>query len=120
MKKIIKPSQQEESVYYSDFSGYLLDQFGPPVQLKINFNYGSKYDDSTLELDLTDEEVLPLLKLIASKLSEEKRKELLIAAEKIEPLIESSIEARDWESSDIYYNAYHNNMSLYNLLLDKQ
>ena len=120
MKKIIKPSQQEESAYYSDFSGYLLDQFGPPVQLKINFNYGSKYDDSTLELDLTDEEVLPLLKLIACKLSEEKRKELLIAAEKIEPLIESAIDARDWQSSDIYYNAYHNNMSLYNLLLDKQ
>ena len=119
MKKITKPSQREESVYYSDFGGQLLDQFGPQVELKINFNYGSKYDNSSLELDLTDEEVLPLLKLIASKLSEEKRKELLIAAEKIEPLIESSIDARDWESSDIYYNAYHNSMSLYNLLLDK-
>jgi len=120
MKKITKPSQQEESIYYSDFSGRLLDQFGPPVQLKINFNYGSKYDNSALELDLTDEEVLPLLKLIASKLSEEKRKELLVAAEKIEPLIESAIEARDWESSDIYYNAYNNNMGLYDLMLDKQ
>ena len=70
MKKITKPSQREESVYYSDFSGHLLDQFGPQVELKINFNYGSKYDNSSLELDLTDEEVLPLLKLIASKLYE--------------------------------------------------
>ena len=119
MKKIIKPQQKEEAAYYTDFDGRSCSPY-PPVQLKINFNYGSKYDTSVLELDLVDDEVAPILKLIASKLSSEKRKEILDVAKRIEPLMDSSVASRDWESSDIYYNIYHNNISLYNLMLDKQ
>jgi hypothetical protein len=78
MKKIIKPSQKSESVYYSDFSGKLFDNnFGSPVTLKMKFNYGSKYDGSKLKLDLDDEDAILILNFLREKLQEESKKEKL-------------------------------------------
>jgi hypothetical protein len=57
MKKITKPSEPEEAVYYSDFTGKLLPEsttFGAPITVQIDFNYGSKYDGSKIELHLDD------------------------------------------------------------------
>lgn len=57
MKKVIKQQEPEEAVYYSDFTGKLLPEsntFGPPITIQINFNYGSNFDGSELELHLDD------------------------------------------------------------------
>jgi hypothetical protein len=79
MKKITKPLEEEEAVYYSDFSGKIFDNgFEPPVTLKMEFNYGSKYDGSKLELDLDDEDAILLLNFLKEKLQEESKKEKLI------------------------------------------
>ena len=75
MKKIITPAQEEESVYYSDFNGRCFGSFEPPVKVKIEFGYGSERDGQTIVLDLTDDEVQPILELIKSNLIKE---ELLI------------------------------------------
>lgn len=75
MKKILKPATEEESVTYSDFTGKLL--LGTPeVELDFWFNYGSPFDGSGLHLHLTSEEAAPILELIKSKLSKDKKQEL--------------------------------------------
>ena len=72
MKVVLQPSQEEDAVYYSDFTGHCFGVFEPSVKLKIEFSYGSTKDGETIELDLTDEEVQPILDLIESKLIKEK------------------------------------------------
>jgi hypothetical protein len=67
MKKIIKPQEPEEAVYYSDFSGKLLPEsnvFGPPVILKIEYNYGSEQDGDSFELHLDDEDAKKILQFL--------------------------------------------------------
>lgn len=77
MKKILEPACEEDAIYYSDFSGKLLDSFinAPPCELKINFNYGSIYDGENLTLHLTDDEAKSLLEYIKLNLTEEAKKE---------------------------------------------
>ena len=70
MKKILKPSELEDAVYYSDFSGKILNE-QPPIEISIDFNYGSKYDGCKLELHLDDEDFDQLLKFLKTKLSED-------------------------------------------------
>ena len=96
MKKIIKPKQHEEATYFSDFTGQPFgDLYHPPVTLKLEFNYGSEYDQSEITLHLSDRDVLPILDLISSKLNPDYKKSLK------EDLIENdeeyfnAIEARD-------------------------
>jgi hypothetical protein len=48
MKKITKPAEKEEFVYYSDFSGKHMGDICSPVEVKIDFNYGSKRDGANL------------------------------------------------------------------------
>jgi hypothetical protein len=67
MKKIIIPEQKEEAVYFSDFTGKPFEQFGAPVELKFEFNYGSKYDNYSFTLHLDDKDIQPILDLIKSK-----------------------------------------------------
>lgn len=77
MKKVLKPHEEEISVYYSDFSGKLLDnQFSPPVEVKIDFNYGSEYDGFKMELHFDDEDSKKLLRFIKDNLTEESKKDL--------------------------------------------
>lgn len=75
MKLVTKPMEQEESVYYSDFSGKLLKDF-VPVTVKIECDYGSKYDGSALELHLTDKGLESLLAFLKQHLCEETKQEL--------------------------------------------
>jgi len=70
MKKILKPSELEDAVYYSDFSGKILNE-QPPIEISIDFNYGSKYDGCKLELHLDDEDFDQLLNFLKTKLSED-------------------------------------------------
>lgn len=76
MKKILKPSEKEEAEYRSDFSDKSFIRFDPDVEIKFEFNYGSKFDGANLELHLTDEESKVILDFIRSKLSQEKKKDL--------------------------------------------
>jgi len=77
MKKIIKPHESEISVYYSDFSGKLLDNnFDPPVKVNLEFGYGSDYDGLCMELHLDDKDSKKLLNFIKENLTEESRKEV--------------------------------------------
>ena len=75
MKKVLKPAEPEEVVYYSDFSGKLLDHNMVPVTVKIECGYGSEYDGSSVELHLTDKGLNNLLVYIKDRLSEETKKE---------------------------------------------
>jgi hypothetical protein len=70
MKKILKPLELEDAVYYSDFSGKILNE-QPPIEINIDFNYGSKYDGCKLELHLDDEDFDQLLSFLKTKLSED-------------------------------------------------
>lgn len=77
MKKITKPLEQEEAVYYSDFSGKIFEGgFEPPVKLKLEFNYGSKYDGSKLELDLDDDDATIIIDFLKKHLNEESKEKL--------------------------------------------
>jgi hypothetical protein len=71
MKKIIEPQQEETAVYYSDFSGKILNNvFGPPAILEINFNYGSKNDGEKITLHLDDDDIDKILKFLNENLNE--------------------------------------------------
>jgi hypothetical protein len=70
MKKVLKPAEYEDAIYYSDFSGKLLNET-PPIEIVVDFNYGSKYDGCKLELHLDDEDFDQLLNFLKTKLSED-------------------------------------------------
>lgn len=76
MKKILKPSEPEEAVYYSDFSGTLLDKFCVPATVKIECDYGSECDGARWEIHLTDAELNHLLVYIKDRLSQEVKDEI--------------------------------------------
>jgi len=95
MKKVIKPKQFEEAIYFSDFSGEPFDHFGPPITLKLEFNYGSQYDQSEITLHLSDRDVEPILELIQSKLNPDFKKHLENELEENDEQYFNAIEARD-------------------------
>lgn len=66
MKKVLKPAEKENVLYYSDFSGKVLGDI-PPIEVTIDFNYGSNRDGDSLEWHITDNEFSELLKLIKTK-----------------------------------------------------
>jgi hypothetical protein len=76
MKKVLKPAEPEEVVYYSDFSGKLLDHNMVPVTVKIECGYGSEYDGSSVELHLTDKGLNNLLVYLKDRLCQETKEEL--------------------------------------------
>lgn len=70
MKKVLKPQEPEEAIYYSDFSGKIFQDF-IPVTVTIECNYGSKYDESKLELHLSDSGLEKLLEFLKENLCQE-------------------------------------------------
>jgi hypothetical protein len=72
MKIIVKPREEEEIEYRSDFSDKSFLGFDPHVVIKFDFNYGSKYDGENLEFHLTDEEAGHVLDFIKMNLSQER------------------------------------------------
>lgn len=103
MKKIIKKSIREEFEIYSDFSGELLP-YSVPVNVKLQFGYGSEFDMADLELHLSDEDSKELLELIKSKLHDKTK---TIIKENLKSLLDENddaIDSRDWTASDITFN----------------
>jgi hypothetical protein len=113
MKKIIQPKQAEKAEYFSDFSDKSFESFHPDVQIKFEFNYGSEFDGSRVEFHLTDEEAKHVLDFIRMNLSEGKINELKNKLEEHEEYYEENVNARDWQSSDHFYNC----IELYRYLL---
>ena len=96
MKKVIVPEQKEEANYFSDFSGQPFGElYHPPVTLKLEFNYGSKYDGSEITLHLSDKDIEPILELISSKLNSDFKKNLKNELEENDEQYFNAIEARD-------------------------
>ena len=100
MKKIIKPAEKEEAVYYSDFSGKCFGEWNPPVEIKIEFNYGSEYDDCMLGLHLTDDEIKPILDVIKKNFSTDYKEFLKHKLKKYNMQYDDSISFRDWSDCD--------------------
>ena len=104
MKKTTKPAQKEEAVYYSDFSGKCFGDFHPPVQLMIDFNYGSGYDGSKLRFDLDDKDIEDILALLKSKLSNDTKKALKTMYTILDDKYENSVQSRDWDDCEFICN----------------
>jgi len=113
MKKIVQPKQEEKAEYFSDFSDKSFESFHPDVQIKFEFNYGSKFDGGRVEFHLTDQEAEHVLNFIRMNLSEGKINELKNKLEEHEEYYEENVNARDWQSSDHFYNC----IELYKYLL---
>ena len=109
MKKIIKPAEKEEAIFYTDFKGKFCDpSYGtsfPPVELVIEFNYGSVYDGERLSLHLDDEEILPILDMIKHNMSEDYKKSIEEKLKKREKNFEDSMQMRDWDACDYENNS---------------
>ena len=103
MKKTTKPAQREEATYYSDFSGKCFGEISP-IELKIEFGYGSKYDGSNLSFDLDDKDVEDLLFFLKSKLSNDIKKSLKTMYTILDEKYEDSIQSRDWTDCEFICN----------------
>ena len=114
MKKVTTPASQEESVYYSDFSGKCFGDFGAPITLSLEFNYGSKFDGATLKLDLDDSDVVELLQLVKEKLSEEAKKNFSNLSLKSVDAYDEACSDRDWGTCEYIFG----HMSLYDFFLN--
>lgn len=116
MKKIVKPAQKEEAEIYSDFSGERFNHDIPEVTIKFDFNYGSQFDDSRIEFDLTENEAQEILDLIKSKLSQ-KRKDLMTQELKNTNInYEQCMDSRDWDGCE----HYGSNAFLYKYFLNQK
>jgi len=117
MKKIITPKQHEEANYFSDFTGQPFGEgYTPPVTLKLDFGFGSEYDNSEITLHLSDRDVAPILDLISSKLNPDVKKQLEQEFIENNEQYFNAIEARD--PMECEYRISCNN--LYKKLLGKQ
>jgi hypothetical protein len=104
MKKVTKPYEKEEAFYYSDFTGKTFGSFGPPVNLKIEFNYGSQRDGASLSLDLDDEDINPFIEIIKKNLCESAKKFFEKQLSRNEKSFNDSMDFRDWDSCDSLSN----------------
>jgi hypothetical protein len=104
MKKILEPRIEEHAEYYSDFSGESFGGFHPDVQIKFEFNYGSKFDGGRVEFHLTDQEAEHVLDFIRMNLSEGKANELKKKLQENEEYYDENMNARDWQSCDHFGN----------------
>ena len=104
MKKITKPAEREESVYYSDFSGKCFGELYPPIQLKLEFNYGSVYDGTRFVFDLDDKDVDDILFVLKGKLSNETKKDLKQRFVALNDNYDQHVADRDWTSCDYICN----------------
>lgn len=115
MKKILKPAEKEESLFYSDFTGKPLGQFEPPVVLKIDFGYGSKYDGSALVLHLDDSDIDVILNLISEHASDEFKKIIVDKIDSANHEYYRAMDSKFWDVCDIWYNV----KKLYNKILKR-
>ena len=116
MKIVIEPKQEEKVECYSDFSGDRFEYDIPEVELNISFNYGSKFDEASIELHLKHSEAMELLETVKYKLSPKTKENLNQKLEMLQKNYNDSADSRSWECCDYYGN----NIDLYRFLLGIQ
>lgn len=104
MKKVIKPAEKEEAVYYSDFKGKCFKELCPEATLSLQFDYGSKYDGECLTLHLSDEEAELVLKFIKSNISEDYKNIIKERLHRQKVNLKEAVNVRDYTQSDIHAN----------------
>jgi hypothetical protein len=104
MKKIIKPAEREEAVYYSDFSGKNLGKYAAPVELKISCGYESKYDGTDIALHLDDKDLEKIINFLKENISNDFKKEISKKINKYDNDYEDSMQMRDWGVCDYILN----------------
>ena len=104
MKKITKPLEKEEAVYYSDFSGKCFGEYNPHIELKIDFGYGSIYDGSTIKFDLDDNDIEDILFILKSKLNNDTKKILKEMYTKLDNNYDDHVQTKDWSGCDYICN----------------
>ena len=104
MKRVIKPQQAEEAVYYSDFTGQCFGSHGPSVTIRMSFDYGSVYDGADVKLHLTDQEAEEVMAFIKSKLSEDAKAEFKKTVYNYQRNCDDAIQARDITQSTYFSN----------------
>ena len=114
MKKIIKPLKREEAVYYSDFTGKCFGQISPHVELVLDFGYGSINDGAKLKLDLTDDEVEPVLNLLKKLVNKNFKENIINKIKELEEDYDNTVQTREWNSCDNICN----NISFWKKFLD--
>lgn len=102
MKNIIKPRQDEEVEIFSDFSGERFMHDIPEVTIKLDFGYGSKFDDSQIEFHLTDEESKDILELIKNRLCDNTKEKMKKETKKAQKDYNDAMDFRDWNDCDYY------------------
>ena len=115
MKIIKKPYQPEQSEYFNDFTGESFTAFDPDCSLKISFGYGSEFDGAKIQLDLSDQEIKPILEMIREKLCDQTKKHIEQKLSETEDNYDDAMQTRDWSACDLVGNC----MSLYRFLLSK-
>ena len=105
MKKIIKPAEREEAVYYSDFTGKCFGEYEPEAELLFNFQYGSKYDGEKVSFHLSDTEAEAVLEFIKSKISKERRTLFEQKLHEQNTNLKDAVQARDCTQADVYNNS---------------
>jgi hypothetical protein len=104
MKKIIKPAEREEAVYYSDFSGKNLGKFAVPVELKISCGYESKYDGMDISFHLDDDDLEKIITYLKSNISNDFKESITKKIDKYDNDYEASMQMRDWDACDNVLN----------------
>ena len=104
MKKVLKPFEKEEAVYYSDFNGKCFGELYPEATLSFSFDYGSKFDGESLTVHLSDAEAESVLEFLKSKMSEDYKELLRKKLAKQSTNLNDAINARDYSQCD-YYNS---------------
>ena len=104
MKKITKPLEKEEAVYYSDFSGKCFGEYNPHIELKIDFGYGSIYDGSNIKFDLDDNDREDILFILKSKLNNDTKKILKDMYTELDNNYDDHVQTRDWSGCDYICN----------------
>jgi hypothetical protein len=105
MKKVIKPKEEEEAAYYSDFTGKPLGAlYGAEVELIMSFSYGSKYDGSDFKLHLSDEDAEEILLFLASKISSDCKKEIQKNLQQFDERYDDAMDSRAWGDCEYIHN----------------
>jgi hypothetical protein len=104
MKKIIKPAEREEAVYYSDFSGKNLGKFAVPVELKISCGYESKYDGMDIAFHLDDDDLEKIITYLKENISDDFKESITKKIDKYDNDYENSMQMRDWDNCDYVLN----------------
>jgi hypothetical protein len=112
MKKILKPKQNEEAIYFSDFTGKPLGEWDS-VNVKISCSYSSKYDGAEVTFHLDNDDLLELMKFLKTKVSGDFKNQIKNSMKKLDKDHEDCFQARDWQNAEYVQN----NIDLLKLLL---